>query len=115
MSKNSEVLSLAELQGYRSDSLAWNLELPEYVPSDQIGVDVNLLRRVAYIGGIKHLRVGLYDGDRANTTQSVVGLSQDGTAVGGMSAVDAKADEVKTEVTDAGDHFDKPYSEYWWG
>jgi hypothetical protein len=112
MSNSNNIMTVEELQGYRSENLAWDLTLPEYVPSDRIAVNIGLLGRVAHLGGIQHVRVGFFDGDRNNSQPDIVNVGEDGSATAGMRTVKTKSNAIRTGINN-GD-VSSSYSEYWW-
>lgn len=111
---NQGQMSLADLEGFRSDTLAWDVAVPDYVPAEQISVNVPLLGRIARLGGIGHLRVGSYDGDRTKTEAEVSSLAPDGSSTASMKAVSTKAQLVDSDVSNGSQRSRFPYSEYWW-
>lgn len=113
MSTNTGVMSLAELDGYRSDGLSWNLAVPEYVPAGQVGVNVDLLGRVARLGGIGHVTIGAYAGDRSHYEPEASSIAPDGTGTASLKGTQVKAEAVRADIGVDG-QANESDSEYWW-
>jgi len=78
---------LSEMEDYSDDHLAWRVPLPEYVPSDAIGLNVIRLKHLARLGGLGHLRVDTYDGERSVYQAELSGIDSQGNATAGMKTV----------------------------
>lgn len=72
--------------------LRFSVTLPEFIDSDQIGINVQEIHRLCRLGGIKHLQVtGLTEGETTQYKPTIVGVSPQGEAYAGKVAT-------KTEV-----------------
>jgi len=49
---NRGLVPLSKMNGYVDDRLAFGLTLPEYVPTDQIGLNVSRLQQLTRLGGL---------------------------------------------------------------
>lgn len=113
MRRGDELTPIAELDGYRSEHLAWDIHLPDYVPTEQIGLNVPRLELLARLGGLAHLRVSTYEGDRTQYQAEITGIGRDGSASAGMKSVKQKAALSKADIPNGSGP--SLYSEYWWG
>jgi hypothetical protein len=104
------------MNGYVDDRLAFGLTLPEYVPTDQIGLNVSRLQQLTRLGGLGHFRVSSQAGDRTTYQAEITGMDASGSATAGMkvakqeaalSSAQVDADKASSEAID--------FSEYRWG
>ncbi len=63
------------------------VHLPEFVNTDQIGVNLRGLDRLCRIGGIGHVRVTSSEGETTQFVPTVVGISKNGEAIASKTGV----------------------------
>lgn len=93
-----EFTPLSEIENVETQYVNWGVELPEYVPVDQIGVDVSRLDRMAKIGGFRILNIVGYVGDTTEFVPDVNGTSKSGESTAVMRGTMRKADLFKTDI-----------------
>lgn len=65
-----------------------DIVLPEYVDSEQIGLDLKRIHTLCWLGGLRHLKIeGVNNQSATESTPVVVGINGDGSAVAGRAAV----------------------------
>lgn len=107
---------LSQLPETYSDTFRWDVHLPEYAPSDKIGLNIHYLGRLARLGGFGHLRINSYTGDVTQTSIHTPSINQDGTVASTISASTTKAESWRTLI-DGGKQQDieeQFYSEWVW-
>jgi len=87
MATEKGFVPLSEMEGYSDDHLAWRVPLPEYVPSDSIGLNVIRLKHLARLDGLGHLRIDSYDGERTVYQAELSSVDAQGNATAGMKTV----------------------------
>lgn len=75
----SGLVPLDEL-GQGKERVSWNLQLPDYAPTDRIGVDVRRLDRLARLGGFINFNVSGYEGNTIRSLPQIDSINPDGTA-----------------------------------
>lgn len=116
MKSSSTFIPLSELDGYSDEQLSWRVPLPEYVPTESIGVNVNRLKWLSHLGGIGHLRIDTQDGDQTTYQPEITGIDTSGSATAGMKVVKQKASLSAAETSpNSTDRAIVRYSEYQWG
>lgn len=70
-----------------SERARFAVTLPEFVNTDNIGVNLRGLERLANMGGIAHVRVDTVEGDVSQFVPIIVGVNKDGTAIAGKAGV----------------------------
>ncbi len=106
------VMPLSELAEFRGDNLAWALAVPEYVPQDEVLVNVGRLGRIARLGGTGHLRVQSEAGELTSYSTSVSSVDEGGSATASGSATILKSDLIDANST-VDDMTERSY-EYQW-
>src|SRR5665213_1195228 len=112
MTRGTVLTPLAELEGFRSEHLACNLNLPDYVPADQIGLDVPRLEKWAQLGGLARVQIGAEQSVQSQYQQEATGHDYDGSPTTGTEAVVSKANIVVVSTKNEENKCSS--SEYWW-
>lgn len=80
----TRLVPLSELEDVEFGAVHWKVNLPEYAPTDKIGVNVGALGQLARLGGFRHLDIVSYAGEvdkvavdpgHANTDGSLTGVA----------------------------------------
>lgn len=69
-----------------SDRIMLNIPLPDWVETEKIGLDVNRTIRLMNLGGIRHTRIDFCKGEISQSGITIVGITSDGSALGGKVA-----------------------------
>ena len=67
-------MPIPELLESGPENITWNLRLPDYVPAERIGVNVDRLQRCMRLGGLDSLIVNSYDGERTEYQDEITGV-----------------------------------------
>lgn len=76
-----------------SDKVRFAIDLPPYVDRYQIRANTPRIERLMRIGGINHLRVETFEGDRVSETPTILGFDTQGNAYAGKTGTSAKQKE----------------------
>lgn len=89
-------IPISELQEFEGRRIVWNLVLPDYAPSERIGVNIQRLGRIARIGGFNSLTIDSFIGETSSIDLEPDSVDKHGqaTAVSKVSAVKAKIQRV---------------------
>jgi hypothetical protein len=87
----------AELVDLDHETIAWDLALPDYAPSEAIGVHVPRLGRLARLGGFRTLRISGYSGDTTSVSPEIDSVDDHGVATSTMRASVTKAKRIKLD------------------
>lgn len=109
MSKG-EYIPASELGDFESERVIWRLNLPNYAPAENIGVNVGRLDRIARLAGFESLRIGTYAGDVTSVKPEIDGVGNDGSVTASMSTTVSKAETQKISVEPEGESIE----EYTW-
>lgn len=95
---------LSELPDIEQDFLDWQLKLPQYVATDEIGLRLRALGRTARWGGLKSVTVVEEAGPTTQAIPSIIGSDERGNALAGMSGAIKRESLSRTTV---------PQSNFW--
>lgn len=106
-----------ETREFESEHFRWDVNFPEYVPEEQIGVNIGRIERLARLGGIEHTRISCKIGEITSHEVEIVGVQDDGTAIAGKSGKADKASlsETVVEGRKRDSSFGIGFPEYEWG
>jgi hypothetical protein len=76
----SEFTPLSQLSEIDNPRVDWRLKLPDYVPADEVGVNLRAVSRGARLAGYGHLVIRGEDMGVTKTTPGVDGINSDGSA-----------------------------------
>jgi hypothetical protein len=83
---------LREVEDREIEGIKVSLNLPDYVDSDKIGVNLRGIYRLCRMGGIGAIRIiGSMDGDISTYAPDIVGMNSDGAAEAGKRGLKRKA------------------------
>lgn len=106
-------MPLSELELYSDPKLTWNVNLPEYIPKEEIGINVNKIKLLSHLAGLAHLRIDSRSGEESTEMVSPTSINRHGAATGSLTTTVTKARLTSSEVDNSKS---KPrYSEYQWG
>jgi hypothetical protein len=94
----STYIPASELADAQTDRTRWHLELPEYAPADRIGVNVNIIDRIARLGGLGQLAIATFDGDVTRMHLETDQVGNDGSATAASKLTVNKADLSDSEL-----------------
>jgi len=92
---------IAELAQRNDPDISWRLNLPEYAPQAQIGINEPLIRRLAKLAGTGEFVIGTYGGEITTHLPSIDGLAPDGSATASGRATIQQAPLFKTNGADS--------------
>ncbi|MCA9324496.1 hypothetical protein KDA23_00285 [Candidatus Saccharibacteria bacterium] len=81
----------------------WLVDLPEYAPTERIGIDAVALGRLARWGGFEHLDIATYEGGVDQLSILTDGPSQDGTSTVSTASSVTAAPSVRIGICNPGD------------
>jgi hypothetical protein len=94
----AEYVPLSEFDEAKCGPAHWLVQLPEYAPTDKIGVNLSALGTLARLGGFMHLDIMSYDGESDEISASPDGANKDGSTTATAKATITKAPKLETEV-----------------
>lgn len=83
--------SLSEIEQRETPKLQLDLNLPEYVDKDQIGVNLKGIDQMCRMGGIRTLYVSGRSGETSSYTPTMVGRTSEGAGMAGKTGIQKKA------------------------
>ncbi len=107
--KRQELIPLDQIQDYPSNHVNWQVDLPPYAPTDQIGVDIARFDRMARIGGFNRLNVVDYAGETTEYIPEVNGVTGLGEATAAARGTLRQADLYKADMQTTGRSRDTDY------
>lgn len=94
-----EVVPLSRLNNLETEGYAFHIQLPDYAPSEELGLDIGRLNRIKRWTGFGHLILNTYAGDTTEATPVVASLAPDGSATAGSKFSTEEADLYDTDMT----------------
>ena len=76
-----QLTPMNEVGGAQFEGIDWRVQLPDYVPTEAIGVNMAYLGRVARLGGISNLIVLSGSETQESVSLEISGITQTGTAM----------------------------------
>ncbi len=107
--KRQEFIPLDQAPDYPTEHVDWQVDLPPYAPTDQIGLDISRFDRMAKIGGFNRLTVVDYVGDRTEYVPDVNGVTGSGEATAAARGTLRQADLYKADMQTIGGSRDTDY------
>ena len=81
---------LSKIEEEEMPNLKFDLNLPEYVDKDRIGINLKGIYQMCRVGGIRTLYVAGQSGETSSYTPTIVGRSEDGTGYAGKTGIAKK-------------------------
>ena len=112
MSNPNSLVPLSDIGNQNAEILNWRLNLPEYVPTDGIAINIGVTELVARLGALSSFTVRGYDGDRSEIMPIIPNVDSRGNAIVSIVTSKQKAESFKATVEE-GNRPSSLYSEYW--
>ncbi len=94
----SKYIPFSEMEAAETDPVIWRVNLPEYVPANEIGINLRRLGRLARLSGFESLRVASYDGEVTKLAPGIDSVGQDGSATASMPSAVSKAETSRQSI-----------------
>jgi len=98
MSKET-FIPLSELTDKPNGRIVWELVVPEYAPSGNIGVSTSRLSRLACLGGFRHISIRGYSGNTTTEVPEVDSVDAFGVATASGRSTITKAERQQSYVS----------------
>ncbi|HUC95641.1 MAG TPA: hypothetical protein VMR76_01625 [Candidatus Saccharimonadia bacterium] len=113
--KESTLVPLSELADYSDVSLEWRVNFPEFAPTSQIGVNLDRIKFLSNLAGLRHLRVDSESGETSSHQPQISGIDAQGNATASMRVAKTEVSLSEADVTAQKSGRKNTVSEYIWG
>jgi hypothetical protein len=96
----AEYIPFSDLEEAELGAVRWLVDLPDYAPTEKIGLNITALGKLAHIGGFRHLDVRSFSGGKDSVSLSPNGLNEDGSGTASAKASVTKAKKITTKTFD---------------
>lgn len=114
MIREAKFVPLDQLESFFDTALVIKINLPEYVPRDQIGINIMRIKFLSRMAGLRHLRIDTASGETSSEQFVPNSIDGQGNATASLTLSNARAPLFKTDLERDKSLISRIYSEFSW-